>query len=99
MIQRAEYIFCIACWTTGMNLLPKETEIHFTAHISFGDQFSCCMIVINVVAGCDLLPQITDMNDISSAVFDIYLYLCSSSVTSCSITAYTECVLHCMCLI
>lgn len=73
-------------------LLPKEKEINFTAHITFGDQFSCCMIVINVVAGCNLLPQITDMNDISSA--DIYLYLCSSSVTLCSITAYSECVLH-----
>lgn len=68
--ERAECALCIARWTTGKNayyLLPKEKEIHFTAHIapiSFWDQFSCCMIVINVVAVCNLLPQITDMNDI-----------------------------------
>lgn len=58
-------------------LLPKEREIHFTAHIahiSFWGQFSCCMIVINIV-----LPHITDMNDISSADCEIFPYLCSSS--------------------
>lgn len=73
MIEQAECILCIAWWTTGMNahhLLPKEEETHFTAHIahiSFWDQFSCYMIVINVVAVRNLLPQITDMNDISYA--------------------------------
>lgn len=63
-------------------LLPEEKEIHFTAHIahiSFWDQFSCHMIVINVVAVRNSLPQITDMNDISSADCEIFLYLCSSS--------------------
>lgn len=37
MIEWAECILCIAWWTTGMNayyLLPKEKEIHFTAHIA-----------------------------------------------------------------
>lgn len=61
-------------------LLPKEKEIHFTAHIahiSFWDQFSCHMIVINVVAVGNLLPQITVMNDISSDC-EIFRYLFSS---------------------
>lgn len=34
------------------------------------------MIVINVVAVCNLLPQITDMNDISSADFFSLLVSC-----------------------
>lgn len=77
--------FVLLWWTTGKNayyLLPKDKEIHFTAHIahiSLWDQFSCYMIVINTVAVRNLPPQITDMNDISSADCEFFLYLCSSS--------------------
>lgn len=52
-----------------ISIAQGEGNTFHSAYCSYQvwDQFSCYMIVINAVAVHNLLPQITDMNDMSSA--------------------------------
>lgn len=74
----------IIYWLRRRRYIYIQIHTQLTGHISFWDQFSCYVTVINIVAVCNLLPQITgryeipiDFGDLPVLVFffgDIMLY-------------------------